>query len=196
MPLSTRALRVQAADGVSRRRSRSPGSEGPTNRWSGRAPRAGFILKRHARLAPSLRPSIASRPTDVAARLARVGRLLYVIFASLAVALWPTAATGNTPYRATTQCVRPDGVQRVEFSAAKYPNIRRHFRRAVLRRDWPIRLVLNRPGADERRERLLCDVPCATDSTATSTRRRSGGDVVRAWNAAATRAAGRQMCGT
>jgi hypothetical protein len=44
------------------------------------------------------------------------------------------------------------------FSASKYPNIRRHFRGA-LRRGWPRRLVLNRPGADARRDRLLGNYP-------------------------------------
>jgi hypothetical protein len=31
--------------------------------------------------------------------------------------------------------------------------------RATLRRGWPLRLVVNRPGADERRDRLLEDIP-------------------------------------
>ena len=55
-------------------------------------------------------------------------------------------------------CVRPTGVQRIVFSAEEYPNVRRHFRGA-LRRGWPRRLVLNRRGADERRERALRDIP-------------------------------------
>jgi len=55
-------------------------------------------------------------------------------------------------------CTRPGRVQRLVFSAAKFPNIRAHFRGA-LRRGWPRRLVLNRPGADERRDRLLADTP-------------------------------------
>ena len=45
------------------------------------------------------------------------------------------------------------------FSASEYPNVRRHFRRAVMRRGWPLRLVVNREGADERRDRLLQDIP-------------------------------------
>jgi Deoxyribonuclease NucA/NucB len=72
----------------------------------------------------------------------------------LGLTLWP-AATPAAPDGTTGQCMRPAGVQPLVFSAAKYPNIRRHFRRAVLRRGWPRRLILNRPGADERRERLL-----------------------------------------
>lgn len=49
-------------------------------------------------------------------------------------------------------------MQRLVFSAGKYRNIRSHFRAAV-RRGWPLRLVINRPGADERRDRLLEDIP-------------------------------------
>ena len=52
----------------------------------------------------------------------------------------------------------PAGVQPISFSRTKYPNIRRHFR-AALRRGWPRTLVLNRRGADARRERLLRDIP-------------------------------------
>jgi hypothetical protein len=58
---------------------------------------------------------------------------------------------------AATTCTKPSGVQSISFSATKYPNIRAHFR-AALRRGWPRTLVLNRPGADARRDRLLRDV--------------------------------------
>ena len=68
----------------------------------------------------------------------------------------PPATTGAEIE--TAACVRPAGVQRIVFSARKYPNVRRHFRGAV-RRGWPRRLVLNRRGADARRERLLRDIP-------------------------------------
>jgi hypothetical protein len=85
--------------------------------------------------------------------------VLVVTFALLAVAIGPDATTAMAPDRATAQCERPAGVQPLVFSAAKYPNIRRHFRRAVLRRGSPLRLVVNRPYADERRERLLRDIP-------------------------------------
>jgi hypothetical protein len=53
-----------------------------------------------------------------------------------------------------SSCVRPQGVLRLVFSRSKYPNIRRHFIAAV-RRGWPRVMVLNRKGADERRDRLL-----------------------------------------
>jgi hypothetical protein len=55
-------------------------------------------------------------------------------------------------------CVRPEGVANISFSATKYPNIRRHFRRAV-RDGWPRVLVLRRRGADERRDDLLDAYP-------------------------------------
>ena len=57
-----------------------------------------------------------------------------------------------------SECRKPDRLVRLRFSASKYPNIRRHFRGAV-RRGWPRVLVVNRPGADDRRDRLLRDIP-------------------------------------
>jgi hypothetical protein len=62
----------------------------------------------------------------------------------------PAAPSGGT----TTGCTRPRGVVPIGFSATKYPHIRAHVQGA-LRRGWPRILVLNRPGADARRERLL-----------------------------------------
>jgi hypothetical protein len=62
------------------------------------------------------------------------------------------------PVSPKPSCSRPSGVQRISFSAAKYPNIRAHFRAAV-RRGWPTSLVLNRPGADARRDQLLEGIP-------------------------------------
>ena len=55
-------------------------------------------------------------------------------------------------------CTRPPGVHPVVFSAAKYPNIMRHFH-AALSKGWPRVLTINRAGADQRRDRLLQDVP-------------------------------------
>jgi hypothetical protein len=55
-------------------------------------------------------------------------------------------------------CVRPSAVQRISFSSTKYPNIRRHFL-VALRKGWPRTLVLNRSGADARRDRLLASYP-------------------------------------
>jgi hypothetical protein len=73
-----------------------------------------------------------------------------------------SAAGGGTPTPPTPSpkrsCTRPRSVQSLAFSATKYPNIRAHFRAAV-RRGWPRTLVVNRPGADARRDRLLEDVP-------------------------------------
>lgn len=54
-------------------------------------------------------------------------------------------------------CKTPSGVQNITFSKTKYPNIRKHFLRA-LRKGWPRTLVLNRAGASDRRARLLEDV--------------------------------------
>ena len=55
-------------------------------------------------------------------------------------------------------CARPDGVQSISFSGTKYPRILAHFRAAV-RRGWPRTLVVNRSGADARRDRLLGGFP-------------------------------------
>ena len=68
---------------------------------------------------------------------------------------------GGGPTRAPkpkASCTRPSGVLRLVFSRSKYPNIRRHFIAAV-KEGWPRVMVLNREGADERRDRLLEDVP-------------------------------------
>jgi Deoxyribonuclease NucA/NucB len=57
-----------------------------------------------------------------------------------------------------TGCVRPSAVQNISFSKTKHPNIRRHLLGA-LRKGWPRTLVVNRPGADARRDRLLAPYP-------------------------------------
>jgi hypothetical protein len=49
-------------------------------------------------------------------------------------------------------------VQNVTFSKTKFPHIRRHFLDA-LDAGWPKTLVLNRRGADARRNRLLEPFP-------------------------------------
>jgi hypothetical protein len=64
----------------------------------------------------------------------------------------------SSPGPTRQRCTKPSGVQSITFSKTKYPHIRAHFR-AALRRGWPRILVLNRSGADERRERLLRDIP-------------------------------------
>jgi len=58
------------------------------------------------------------------------------------------------PPTPTPTCTRPHGVQPISFSGTKYPNIRRHSERAI-GKGWPSVLVLNRPGGDARRDRLL-----------------------------------------
>jgi hypothetical protein len=62
------------------------------------------------------------------------------------------------PPASRPSCVRPSKVAKVTFSKTRYRNIRRHYLRAV-RKGWPTVLVLNRPGADARRDRLLQRVP-------------------------------------
>jgi hypothetical protein len=85
------------------------------------------------------RMPIQTVTTDAAATFSRSVRcLLIATTALLAVVAWPAATTAIAPRQAAPQCVRPAGVQRLVFSATEYPNIRRHFRRAVLRRGWPL----------------------------------------------------------
>jgi hypothetical protein len=62
------------------------------------------------------------------------------------------------PASGQPSCTKPRAVQRLVFSARKYPHIRSHYQAAV-RKGWPKILVLNRPGADARRDRLLEDIP-------------------------------------
>jgi len=47
-------------------------------------------------------------------------------------------------------------VQRLVFSSNRYPNIKAHTLAAIAK-GWPRILVLNRPGAAQRRDRLLED---------------------------------------
>ena len=78
--------------------------------------------------------------------------ILALVLAGCGVAEQPVQ---RAPERA---CARPGGVAAIGFSATKYPHIRRHYLRAV-RRGWPRVLVLNRSGADSRRDRLLDAYP-------------------------------------
>ena len=72
----------------------------------------------------------------------------------------PGAGGGGDPSPTLPRrsCSRPRAVQPLVFRRSRYPNIRRHVIRA-LRRGWPRVLVLNRPGTDERRARLLEGIP-------------------------------------
>jgi hypothetical protein len=71
----------------------------------------------------------------------------------------PTPAPAPAPEpKAPAECTKPKRVQNISFSKTKYPNIRRHFLDA-LSEGWPRILVLNRPGADARRDRLLESYP-------------------------------------
>ncbi len=63
----------------------------------------------------------------------------------------------------STGCEHRSGVFDLGFSATKYPHIMRHTRRAIAH-GQPSVLVLNRAGADTRRDRLLADIPTKPDS--------------------------------
>lgn len=70
----------------------------------------------------------------------------------------PSSGEGGERPATTSRCTRRGGLVRLSFSATAYPNVRRHFRRAVAD-GWPRSLVLSRPSADARRARLFRDVP-------------------------------------
>lgn len=73
----------------------------------------------------------------------------------------PAHRRGSTSTRAArgpAGCVRPSGVVAIGFSATKYPDIRAHYIRAI-ERGWPRVLVVDRQGADARRDRLLAGIP-------------------------------------
>lgn len=82
---------------------------------------------------------------------AAVKRLLLLLLLLLAL-----AGCSDRPV-AVERCVTSQGVANITFSKTKYPNILRHYE-AALAAGWPEVLVLNRDGADARRERLLRDV--------------------------------------
>lgn len=82
---------------------------------------------------------------------AGVGHVIAAL--AIGVALFGAPAAPDPP-----DCTIPSGVQRLEFSAAKYPHIRAHYRRAV-RKHYPRVLVLRREGADQRRDKLLRGFP-------------------------------------
>jgi len=67
----------------------------------------------------------------------------------------PSASSDSTNPSGRT---RPSTVQRLKFSKAKYPNIYAHLVRAIAR-GWPRVMVINRKGADKRRDRLLAPIP-------------------------------------
>jgi hypothetical protein len=73
---------------------------------------------------------------------------------------WRRADPAPSP-KPTASCTRPQGVQRIRFSRAKYPNIRHHYILAV-GKGWPRVMVINRRGADARRDRLLEGFPTRT----------------------------------
>jgi len=114
--------------------------------------------RRGERRRSALRPSWAATAA-VAALALPMRSSSVVIVALLAVALGPIATTAKAPGQTAAECRRPAGVQRIVFSGARYPNVRRHLRRAVLQRGSATSARRQSRRADERRERLLRDIP-------------------------------------
>ncbi len=71
----------------------------------------------------------------------------------------PAPSVGARP----KACTRSKGIVSIGFSATKYPNIRQHVLDAIAK-GWPRTLVLNRRGADPRRDRLLRNIPTRAGS--------------------------------
>jgi hypothetical protein len=90
-------------------------------------------------------------PTSLLARVLGLVLAAALLGAASAEA---TAVAGDAP----RACVRPEKTQRIAFSAGRYPTIRRHVLDAV-GAGWPRTLVINRSGADARRDQLLEGVP-------------------------------------
>lgn len=66
-----------------------------------------------------------------------------------------TPSTPSTPApKPKASCTRTGRTEPISFSRRKYPKIYAHFRSAI-GKGWPRTLVLNRPGADARRGKLL-----------------------------------------
>jgi long-subunit acyl-CoA synthetase (AMP-forming) len=101
-------------------------------------------------------------------------RAAIIAFALILTGLvWVPAGT-TAPDAGTAECVGPSGMQRIVFSAQKFPNVRRHFRGA-LRRGWPRRLVVIVEGrTPDANERCAISRPVKV-STATSTPQRLAG---------------------
>ena len=93
--------------------------------------------------------TLGARGADASRTMLRAAPLCLLLLALTAL---PASATGGA--RVDTTCVTSSGVRSISFSATKYPNVRRHFR-AALTRGWPRTLVINRDGAEDRRDRLL-----------------------------------------
>jgi hypothetical protein len=119
-----------------------------------------------------------------------------IIAAALILAGLVWVPAGSTATDAgTAECVTPSGVQRIVFSAQKFPNVRRHFGArfgAAGPAGWSSIVEGRTRDANEccaisRRVRV---------STATSTPQRLAGGAGRGWSVVATRAAGRPMCAT
>jgi hypothetical protein len=70
----------------------------------------------------------------------------------------PCAGPAPTKPHPKKTCTKPKAVQRLVFRRSRFPNIRRHVIRAI-HKGWPRVMVLNRPGADARRDRLLEGIP-------------------------------------
>jgi hypothetical protein len=73
----------------------------------------------------------------------------------------PELATSLALLASGSACESPSAIQKLAFSAVKYPHIRSHHRHATRQLGYPTVLRINRPGADTRRRRLMATQPPA-----------------------------------
>lgn len=64
----------------------------------------------------------------------------------------------ETAFASSQGCERPDQVVRIVFSKSAYPNIIRHIKKSW-RLGYRKVLRINRPGADDRRDKALAGIP-------------------------------------
>jgi hypothetical protein len=90
--------------------------------------------------------------------VAVVIRLLATAAAVLAVAGGAVAARGGPRRVSAQECEFSRDVRTVTFDRSRYPDIYQHWLDAIAK-GWPKIMVLDRAGADARRNRLLRSIP-------------------------------------
>ena len=104
--------------------------------------------------APPVADAPALAPAPAVAPLAEPAPAAGPVPAPVPASSAPAMAPPSQPAQAPKSCIRSKRIQRVAFSKARFPNVRRHYLRAV-RSGWPRILILNRRQAELRRDRLL-----------------------------------------
>lgn len=83
---------------------------------------------------------------------------ILVLLAAVPVQVTATNGQRAEAASAASECHRPDHVVKIAFSKDAYPNIIRHIKKSW-RLGYRKVLRINRPGADERRDKALAGIP-------------------------------------